>query len=220
MSEQRFRYGAVAADLVAMARALLIRSGAHDEAEALGRVLPDMARPNLVGAIEADPPIDCSDPSLSHADVMHLFQRVGRFHVSPVVDAPDETRLVCEVATDDRRPCVYLWVEETRADGPLILYVGKTGRGLRRRHGQHGRGFERSEPGRRHARSIRHVLERGGRVSVWVLFPNPVLIGGETVAIHSSLEDHLLARMDPKPPLNREGRRSPPGVGRDGLPGP
>jgi hypothetical protein len=89
---------------------------------------------------------------------------------------------------------------------PTILYIGKAGKSVWRRHRNHEGGFHRSLVGKRHLDRISKRIRAGVPVNVWVHYPKPVLVNGERIPVHSSLEDHLLASIEPKPVLNREGR--------------
>lgn len=144
-----------------------------------------------------------------HEEVIAMFRRGGRMALSPVVNAPGEQLLVFDVHEDDDRPCVYLWIDEAADGGPEVLYIGKTALGLRVRQKTHWRASMREGRGQVTGRRLVRLIKKGAEISIWVMHPKPVRIGEDVVPIQAAVEEFLLAVIEPKPILNKEGAKSP-----------
>ena len=142
----------------------------------------------------------------THADVLRPFRRVGSFLFANIINDPEREWLSLYVPQTEDQPGVYAWVEEQEGREPIILYIGSTSQSVWRRHRNHDGGLRRSSVGKRHLERISKRIREGRAVTVWAYYPKPVRFEGERIAIHRSLEEHLLATIEPKPALNREGR--------------
>ena len=101
------------------------------------------------------------------------------------------------VHADDERPAVYAWV----ADGE-ILYIGKAGKGLRRRMAQHRVGFRSSARGKAHAEFLSNLSDLGKVVVLHAMWPGTIQVAGQQIPVHSSIEEWLIATIEPKPIRN------------------
>lgn len=129
--------------------------------------------------------------SLSHADVIAMMEPVGGI---AVVDAS----VVVTLDTMDDRPAVYAWVT-----GHEVVYIGKAGRGLKRRGDQWRQGFRGA--GRGGAQAAR-LIERNEPVTWMAMWPEDVAFRGAMIASHSSVEEWLIGACQPTPVMNREAR--------------
>ena len=126
---------------------------------------------------------------LTHAEVIAMMEPVGEI-------APGPEGLIINLHSTDPRPAVYAWV-----DGSEVLYIGKAGRNLRARSGNWRAGF-RGTTGRGSAQA-RFLVERGRNVTWMAFWPEPLLFRGQEIASHSSVEEWLIATVDPTPLMNR-----------------
>lgn len=130
-------------------------------------------------------------PSLSHPDIIAMMEPVGAITVK-------EGCVVVTLETTDDRPAVYAWVI-----GQEVIYIGKAGRGLKRRTRQWQQGFRGT--GRGGAQAAR-LMERNEKV-IWMAFwPEAVPFRGAMIASHSSVEEWLIAACEPTPVMNREAK--------------
>jgi hypothetical protein len=102
-----------------------------------------------------------------------------------------------------RAPSVYVWVLENEASAMAqVLYVGKAGKGVERRFGQHQNGFVNSKTGQKNAKFLTEVLGVGkARVSVWTRVADTQTLFGQDVSLYSAEEEALCAKLQPE--LNR-----------------
>jgi hypothetical protein len=99
---------------------------------------------------------------------------------------------------------VYAWVA-AYASAPAgslhVLYVGKAGRGICARLGQHEGGFQHSGTGRDNARRLAVEMEAGARISVFARTSDTALLFGQRVSLYAAEEDALCRLL--KPSFNR-----------------
>ena len=130
---------------------------------------------------------------LTHADVIAMMEPFGRIAV-------ENGRVVVAIDTADDRPAVYAWVV-----GQEVIYIGKAGRGLKRRAARWQQGFRGT--GRGGAQAAR-LIERGKSVTWMAMWPEEVAFRGAMIASHSSVEEWLIGATTPTPVMNREaGKR-------------
>lgn len=100
-------------------------------------------------------------------------------------------------------PAVYLWVAHKREDDTgEVLYVGKAGKGVERRVGQHQNGFTNSGTGRKNAAALCEVIkDEGLSVTVMSRTSETVTLFGKTVSMYSTEENALCELFGPR--LNR-----------------
>lgn len=125
---------------------------------------------------------------LTHADVIAMMEPIGRIAV-------EGGRVVVAIDTADDRPAVYAWVV-----GQEVIYIGKAGRGLKRRAAQWQQGFRGT--GRGGAQAAR-LIERGKSVTWMAMWPEDVAFRGTMIPSHSSVEDWLIEVTTPRPERNR-----------------
>lgn len=131
-------------------------------------------------------------PSLSHADVIAMMQPAGCITI-------DGDEVIVHLDTTDQRPAVYAWVI-----GSEVIYIGKAGRGLKRRARQWQQGFRAAGRGGTQAARL---VERSERVTWMAFWPSPVPFAGTMIASHSSVEEWLIDACKPTPFMNREARK-------------
>jgi len=146
---------------------------------------------------------------MTHDEALCLFKRVGEFELSTVMGT-DEKLLIFgpRIQHSDERPCVYAWVEEQPGGNKRILYIGKSGLSLEKRHSQHATGFQHSKRGQSHRSVLEVLLLANARVSVWVMHPEPFRWEGYEVPSHASVEEFLIRTIQPTPERNSQARRS------------
>ncbi|PNP99499.1 hypothetical protein [Sphingobium sp. SA916] len=100
-------------------------------------------------------------------------------------------------------PCpdaaVYCWV--ARADATVtgtIKYVGKAGKGVRKRHGQHQNGFTGSSAGLKNARLLRAAFRDGYQVELWFRKATKAEVFGLGVTLQSVEEEALIEHLQPE----------------------
>lgn len=100
-------------------------------------------------------------------------------------------------------PAVYLWLAHaTGADAGEVLYVGKAGKGVARRSGQHQNGFVTSGSGRKNAAALSQILTNTDMsITVMARTAETVTLFGKTVSMYATEEDALYALFGPR--LNR-----------------
>jgi hypothetical protein len=111
-------------------------------------------------------------------------------------------------------PSVYLWIAiragEAQQGDPL--YVGKAGRGVAARAGQHRGGFTSSATGRQNAAALMAVLaEEGMTVEVFARVSGTIECFGQVVSAVAIEEEALIQRLQPRlnraaPPRAHRGR--------------
>lgn len=106
-------------------------------------------------------------------------------------------------ASSASAPAVYLWLAHAATtDVGEVLYVGKAGKGVARRSGQHQGGFSNSGTGRKNAAALRDILaDRSMSVTVMARTSETVTLFGKTVSMYATEEDALCALFGPR--LNR-----------------
>jgi hypothetical protein len=106
-------------------------------------------------------------------------------------------------ASTSTAPAVYLWLAHvTGADMGEVLYVGKAGKGVARRSGQHQNGFVTSGTGRKNASALVEILaDKAMSVTVMARTSETVTLFGKTVSMYATEEDALCALFGPR--LNR-----------------
>lgn len=137
-------------------------------------------------------------PSLTHAQVIAMMEPVGTVWVQRHAHGMD-----VEITVHDERPdpAVYAWVV-----GGVVHYIGKAGHGLRRRMAEHTQGMKSSTRGAGHADHLAALTEARNAVMLYAMWPEPVEFRGQMIASHSSVEDWLLATINPLPVRNKEPR--------------
>jgi hypothetical protein len=121
-----------------------------------------------------------------------------------VLNADDALRFVpLRSASTATTPAVYLWLaHENEANICEVLYVGKAGKGVARRSGQHQNGFVTSGKGRKNAPALREILaHKDMSVTVMARTSENVTLFGKTVSMYATEEDALCALFGPR--LNR-----------------
>lgn len=121
-----------------------------------------------------------------------------------VLDADGTPRFVgLAGASMASAPAVYLWLAHAAGtDGGEVLYVGKAGKGVARRSGQHQGGFTNSGTGRKNAEALREILaDKAMSVTVMARTSETVTLFGKTVSMYATEEDALCALFGPR--LNR-----------------
>jgi hypothetical protein len=100
-------------------------------------------------------------------------------------------------------PAVYLWLAHAAgAELGEVLYVGKAGKGVARRSGQHQGGFTNSGTGRKNAAALCDILaDKAMSVTVMARTSETVTLFGKTVSMYATEEDALCALFGPR--LNR-----------------
>jgi hypothetical protein len=100
-------------------------------------------------------------------------------------------------------PAVYLWLAHaTGSDAGEVLYVGKAGKGVVRRSGQHQGGFTNSGTGRKNAAALCDILaDKTMSITVMARTSQTVTLFGKTVSMYATEEDALCALFGPR--LNR-----------------
>lgn len=139
--------------------------------------------------------------SLSHSDVIAMMEPMGTVWVQEHAQGID-VEISC--GTDRRDPCVYAWVVDRE-----IIYLGKAGQGLARRMREHERGMKPkggSTRGQSHAAYLAQLTEQHRTVMLYALWPEPVMFREHSIASHSSVEDWLIAALEPTPVRNREAK--------------
>ncbi len=111
------------------------------------------------------------------------------------------------VRGESKTPCVYLWLIEHRANNEFkVIYAGKAGKGVSRRHKQHADGYKRSM--RTQKKSVRikkleDLLKSGLYVEVWYRESKPIKsMLNDYVYAYSVDEEALILKY--KPLLNNE----------------
>ena len=102
-------------------------------------------------------------------------------------------------------PAVYIWLSHaTEANVGEVLYVGKAGKGVSRRCGQHQGGFASGKgAGAKNATALSEVLRLGTCVTVMARTSNTTELFGKTVSMYATEEDALHSLFGPR--LNRAG---------------
>ena len=102
-----------------------------------------------------------------------------------------------------KAPSVYVWLaEHGDQNDSEVLYVGKAGKGVERRIGQHQNGFVNSKTGQKNAKFLSEVLSVNGvSVSVWARVANTQSLFGQEVSLYSAEEEALCVKLQPT--LNR-----------------
>lgn len=102
-----------------------------------------------------------------------------------------------------KAPSVYVWLaEHCDQNDAEVLYVGKAGKGVERRIGQHQNGFLNSKTGQKNAKFLSEVLSVNGvSVSVWARVANTQILFEQEVSLYSAEEEALCAKLQPT--LNR-----------------
>lgn len=121
-----------------------------------------------------------------------------------VLDVDGTPRFVALAgASSASAPAVYLWLAHAATtDLGEVLYVGKAGKGVARRSGQHQSGFSNSGTGRKNAAALRDILtDESMSVTVMARTSETVTLFGKTVSIYATEEDALCALFGPR--LNR-----------------
>lgn len=100
-------------------------------------------------------------------------------------------------------PCsgaaVYCWVARANATGAgTIKYVGKAGKGVRKRHGEHQNGFTGSGAGLKNARLLRAAFRDGYQVELWFRKAAKAEIFGLGVTLQSVEEEVLIEHLQPE----------------------
>jgi hypothetical protein len=98
-----------------------------------------------------------------------------------------------------KTPSVYLWVAQSKSTRLCdVLYVGKAGKGVTIRCGQHQNGFTTSGTGKKNAAAIAEVLRDSDRtVLVLAREAARVELFGKRVSLYAAEEDALCARFRP-----------------------
>ncbi len=121
-----------------------------------------------------------------------------------VLDADGAPRFVVLAGTSmASTPAVYLWLAHAAGtDVGEVLYVGKAGKGVARRSGQHQGGFTNSGTGRKNAAALRDILaDKTMSVTVMARTSETATLFGKTVSMYATEEDALCALFGPR--LNR-----------------
>lgn len=121
-----------------------------------------------------------------------------------VLDADGAPRFVTLTgASMATAPAVYLWLAHAAdAETGEVLYVGKAGKGVARRSGQHQGGFTSSGTGRKNAAALIGILaDKAMSVTVMARTSDTVTLFGKTVSMYATEEDALCALFGPR--LNR-----------------
>jgi len=111
---------------------------------------------------------------------------------------------VLKDASKATAPAVYIWLSHvTEAEVGEVLYVGKAGKGVTRRCGQHQGGFVAGKgAGGKNAAALTEILaDLGISVTVMARTSNTVALFGKTVSLYATEEDALCALFGPR--LNR-----------------
>lgn len=96
---------------------------------------------------------------------------------------------------------VYLWVACQAGRDPLVLYVGKAGKGVDLRCSQHMGGFKNSGTGRKNAIALRQYIADGYEISVYTRRSESIRIYNQEVSLYSVEEDAFCELLNPV--LNR-----------------
>lgn len=121
-----------------------------------------------------------------------------------VLDADGALRFVALAGTSmESAPAVYLWlVHPMGAEEGEVLYVGKAGKGVARRLGQHQGGFTNSGTGRKNAAALGDLLaDKTTSVTMMARTSKTVMLFGNRVSMYATEEDALCALFSPR--LNR-----------------
>lgn len=121
-----------------------------------------------------------------------------------VLDADGAPRFVALAgASMASAPAVYLWLAHAAGtDVGEVLYVGKAGKGVARRSGQHQGGFTNSGTGRKNAEALRDILaDQTMSVTVMARTSETITLFGKIVSMYATEEDALCALFGPR--LNR-----------------
>ena len=107
------------------------------------------------------------------------------------------------VKAASKAPSVYVWVLEHAASAMAqVLYVGKAGKGVERRFGQHQNGFVNSKTGQKNGKFLTKALsDEKASVSVWTRVADTQTLFGQDVSLYSAEEEALCAKLQPE--LNR-----------------
>lgn len=133
-------------------------------------------------------------PGLSHSEIIHMMEPVGTVWVQSHARGLD---IDISIQSDDDRPAVYAWVAADE-----IIYIGKSGKGLRRRMAQHRGGFRNSARGKGHAEHLAALTDAGTVVMLYAMWPPPIEFQGHSVPSHSAVEEWLIGAADPIPKRN------------------
>ena len=120
------------------------------------------------------------------------------------LDADGEPRFVAlEGGSGSESPAVYVWVAHRPGDDAgAVLYVGKAGKGVKRRLGQHQNGFINSGTGRKNAAALRGVIsDQDLSVMVMARVSESATLFGKTVSMYAAEENALCELLAPQ--LNR-----------------
>lgn len=128
-----------------------------------------------------------------------MMQQVGSILCG---DQSSALNIKLHAECQDNEPAVYAWVSQG-----TILYIGKAGRGLRHRMRQHASGFRNSARGKDHAKFLAPIIASGNGVQIWAWWPDPIIVKGYAVPMHSAIEDWLIGSADPTPVRNRQTGR-------------
>ena len=120
------------------------------------------------------------------------------------LDADGEPRFVAlEGGSGSESPAVYVWVAHKPGDDAgAVLYVGKAGKGVKRRLDQHQNGFINSGTGRKNAAALRGIIgDQDLSVTVMARVSERVTLFGKTVSMYATEENALCELFSPT--LNR-----------------
>lgn len=79
-----------------------------------------------------------------------------------------------------------------------IKYVGKAGKGIRKRHGEHQNGFTGSNAGLKNARLIRTAFRNGEIVELWFRKAARAEVFGIGITLQSVEEEVLIEHLQPE----------------------
>jgi len=134
-----------------------------------------------------------------------------------LLDERNVLRIQACVGGSDETPSVYVWAS-SRYDKvesiDQIEYVGKAGRGAKKRMRDHESGFRNSVTGRANAVALRKILNEGRYVFVLTRTSNTTSLFGENVSQYSTEEAALIEALQPA--LNRAEIPNARGTARAG----
>jgi len=112
--------------------------------------------------------------------------------------AGNPPEFVPEGETRNEEPSVYVWVATKDGEkDAVVLYVGKAGKGVDKRCGEHKNGFKNSKAGQANAAALLKYLGNGYQVSVYERVSQHTEMFGQTVPMHSTEEEALILLLDP-----------------------
>ena len=118
----------------------------------------------------------------------HTFALDGITSI-PVCAALAETRAVNSV---------YLWLSQLSSDEFEVMYVGKAGKGIKKRLKEHQNGFKRSPTGMKSANLIRQLLAQKKTLSIYTREYVEIQLFDFTINAYSAEEDALIQGLSPK----------------------